>query len=560
MTEPVVLATTAAPDAAPETPGPLPGSDWWRDAVIYQVYPRSFADSDGDGVGDLPGIVSRLDYLADLGVGAIWLSPIFPSPGLDVGYDVSDHGRVDPVFGTDADFDRLVAEAHRRDLRIILDLVLNHTSDHHRWFEASRSSRDNAYADWYLWRDPAGFGADGAPLPPNNWVSFFGGSAWEWEPRREQFYMHTFLPEQPDLNWRHPAVESAQLGIVRSWLDRDVDGFRLDVFNTFLKHEELPSNPVRDGPTAWTRQVHVYDRDQPDFVALLGRFRALVDSYPGRFTVGELFDGGPDRAAAMTAEGHLVFDWEMITAPWSAAAFRSTVDRREALFGPHRQPTLVFSNHDQPRHSSRFAQSAGTTDIDGIARAAAVLLLALRGTPFMYYGEELGMVDVEIPSDEIVDPPARLAGPEFPWWNRDQCRTPMAWSPRAGAGFTTGRPWLRIGADARVRNVEAQSTDASSVLSTYRRLIAARHELAALARGSYETLDVGSPEVFAWRRAIDDESVVVVVNFATEGCRIVAPWADASHAVVGTHLSPPSPDADGRMSLRPLEGVILTAG
>ena len=340
---------------------------WWREGVVYQIYPRSFADRNGDGVGDLPGIIDHLDHLGPggLAVDAIWLSPIYPSPGLDVGYDVSDHAVVDPLFGTEADFARLVADAHARGIRVILDLVMNHTSDQHAWFQASRASRSGPHADWYLWRDPAGFDPTGQPLPPNNWVSFFGGPAWTWEPQRGQFYMHTFLTEQPDLNWRNPAVETAQLAMVRAWLERGVDGFRLDVFNVFLKDAELRPNPEREGATAWDRQVHVHDRDQPDFAALIGRFRALVDEYPDRFTVGELFDGGPDRAAALTTDAHLVFDWELVGARWSADAFRRVIDRREREFGPGRWPTIVLSNHDQPRHASRLAASAETADVDG---------------------------------------------------------------------------------------------------------------------------------------------------------------------------------------------------
>jgi alpha-glucosidase len=543
--------------SSPEHPS---ASDWWLDAVVYQVYPRSFLDTNGDGVGDLPGIIDRLDYLSDLGVDALWLSPIYPSPGLDVGYDVSDHTRIDPVFGSEADFDRLVGEVHRRGMRLLLDLVMNHTSDRHAWFEASRSSRDNPYADWYLWRDPAGWAADGTPLPPNNWVSYFGGPGWAWEPRRQQFYQHTFLPEQPDLNWRNPAVEAAQFAMVRSWLDRGVDGFRLDVFNVFLKDPDLRSNPEQPGATAWDRQRHVYDRDQADFLDLLARFRSLVDGEPGRFTVGELFDGGPDRAASMARDHHLVFDWEMVRAPWDAAAFRTLVERRERLFGPDRRPTVVFSNHDQPRHASRLARSAGTDDVDSIAKAAAVLLVGLRGTPFLYYGEEIGMVDVPIPPEEIVDPPARLAGPEFPWWNRDQCRTPMPWNGDAGAGFTTGRPWLRIGPDAARHNVAAESADPDSVLAAYRRLLAARRELLPLRRGAHETLDVGAPDVLAWRRVAGGSGVVVAVNFANAPRRIAVPGRDATRAVAGTHRDPPAPDADGVITLRPFEGVILTSG
>ena len=538
------------------------GQEWWREGVVYQVYPRSFADSDGDGVGDLPGIIDRLGYLGPdgLGIDAVWLSPIYPSPGLDVGYDVSDHAAVDPVFGTEDDFDRLVAEAHRRGMRIVLDLVMNHTSDQHAWFQASRQSRKGPFADWYIWRDPADFDTDGSPLPPNNWVSFFGGPAWAWEPKRNQFYLHTFLPQQPDLNWRHPAVEAAQFAMVRQWLERGVDGFRLDVFNVFLKHPDLLANPVRAGTTAWTRQEHLHDRDQPDFIDLLGRFRSLVDEYPGRFTVGELFDAGPDRAALLTVEGHLVFDWDMIVAPWSADAFRRVIDRREREFGPDRWPTLVLSNHDQPRQASRLAESAGIQDIEGIAKAAAILLLGLRGTPFLYYGEDIGMVDVDIPADEIVDPPARLASPEFPWWNRDQCRTPMAWTGGHGAGFTTGRPWIRIGDDAAERNVATQAADPRSVLACYRRLIRARKAHRALRAGSFAWLDLDQPDVLGWIRGDGPDAVAVLLNFSEEE-RLVSWLAPASasgwRALAGTDPELPPASGSSSFTLRGLEGVLF---
>jgi alpha-glucosidase len=537
------------------------GDTWWRDGVIYQVYPRSFADSDGDGTGDLPGIIDHLDYLgrSGLGVDAIWLSPIYPSPGLDVGYDVSDHETIDPRFGTDADFDRLVRDAHRRGLRVILDLVMNHTSDRHRWFEASRQSRDNPYADWYLWRDPGGFDGDGEPRPPNNWVSFFGGPAWTWEPRREQFYLHTFLPEQPDLNWRNPAVEAAQFKMVRGWLDRGVDGFRLDVFNAFLKHPDLPSNPSREGTTAWTRQDHLNDRDQPDFRDLLSRFRAVIDAYAGRFTVGELFDAGPERAAELTSDHHLVFDWGLVGTAWSAEAFGSVIDRREQIFGPDRWPTLVLSNHDQPRHASRLAASAEMHDTDAIAKAAAVVLLGLRGTPFLYYGEEIGMVDVPIPTDEIIDPPARRAGPDFAWWNRDQCRTPMAWTGGLGAGFTSGRPWLRIGEDAAYRNVEAQAADPSSVLACYRRLLRARRQTPALRSGALHRLTVDDPDVLGWVRGSGEDAAIVLVNFAAAERSVRwQPAGDGSwHVLTGTSTEPSKPTGDAEITLRGLEGVVL---
>jgi alpha-glucosidase len=539
------------------------GTDWWREGVVYQVYPRSFADSDGDGCGDLTGIIDRLDHFGPNGidVDALWLSPIYPSPGRDVGYDISDYDHVDPRFGTEADFARLVDEAHRRGLRIILDLVMNHTSDQHPWFEASRESREGPYADWYIWRDPAGFDRLGRPRRPNNWVSFFGGSAWTWEPRRRQFYLHTFLVEQPDVNWRNPAVEAAMFAMVEGWLDRGVDGFRLDVFNAFLKDPELRSNPRQPGPTAWTRQVHEYDRDAPDLQALLARFRALVDAKPGRFTVGELFDAGPDRAAALSSGHHLVFDWGLVSAKWSAEAFGALIENRERIFGPDRWPTLVLSNHDQPRQASRLAASAGIADVDGVARAAALLLFTLRGSPFMYYGEEIGMIDVAIPHEEIVDPPARRASPEFPWWNRDQCRTPMQWTGGPGAGFTVGRPWLRIGPDAVTRNVAAQAADPGSVLATYRRLLAVRRESEALRLGTYRRVEGVGEDVLAYHRRTDADEVLVLVNFSPEprpvewsgDDAVAGPW----RSLVGTHRQPREPDGNSAISLRALEGVVL---
>jgi alpha-glucosidase len=507
-----------APDHSARRPVPVQaprfGDDWWQRGVVYQIYPRSFADTDGDGIGDLRGIIDHLDHLGPggLGIDAIWLSPIYPSPGLDLGYDVSDHERVDPLFGSEADFDELVDEAHRRGIRVVLDLVMNHTSDQHRWFGASRLDRTGPFADRYLWRDPAGVGADGGRLPPNNWVSYFGGPGWEWEPRREQFYYHTFLVEQPELDWRTPGVEEDQFRMVRGWLERGVDGFRLDVFNIFLKHPDLPSNPTQPGTSAWERQIHLSDRNQPDFPALIGRFRAILDEAPGRISVGELFDGTVETAAGLTTDRHLVFDWELVGAAWTGEAINSAIAVREAVFGPDRWPTAVLSNHDQPRHASRLATAVGATDRDAVARAAAVLLLTLRGMPFLYYGEELGLGDVDIPPEESVDPPATRVAPDFTWWDRSRCRTPMPWSPGPGGGFTTGTPWLRLGPDAQTRNVETQSKDPESVLAFYRRLIALRASTPALQVGSY--VPVGHPvgDVVEYMRAVPGQTILVAIN------------------------------------------------
>ncbi|MGK2851768.1 MAG: alpha-amylase family glycosyl hydrolase [Candidatus Limnocylindrales bacterium] len=545
----------------PPVQGAAFGDDWWRQAVIYQIYPRSFQDTDGDGVGDLPGIIDRLGYLVDLGVDALWLSPIYPSPGLDVGYDVSDHTAVDPRFGTEADFDRLIAAAHRQGLRVIMDLVMNHTSDQHPWFRASRTSRDGPFADWYLWRGADGHDDDGRPRPPNNWLSFFGGSAWQWDDVRGQFYMHTFLVEQPELNWRQPAVEEAQFAMVGGWLDRGVDGFRLDVFNAFLKHPDLLANPSREGLTDWDRQHHVHDRDSPDFPDLIARFRAMVDTRPGRMSVGELFASEPDKAIALTTDRHLVFDWGLLAAPWSAAAIGAAIDEREAAFGPDRWLANVLSNHDQSRHATRLAVSAGIADTDGVARAAAVILLTLRGTVFLYYGEELGLRDVPVPEGEIIDPPARraLIDPAFSWWNRDLCRSPMPWSMGAAAGFTSGRPWLPLGDDATTRNVEAQQGDGGSVLATYRRLIALRREHEVLRTGALRRQESRTPDVLTWFREGGSAAILVVVNLAAAPRVVELPDpADGSwRAIGGSHARPSTSDPDGRLALRPLEAVIL---
>ena len=546
-----------------DQPATRPVRDW-RDGVVYQVYPRSFADHDGNGTGDLAGLIDHLDHFSreNLPVDAIWLSPIFPSPGRDLGYDVSDHASVDPLLGSEADFDRLVAACHERGLKVILDLVMNHTSDEHAWFVASKASRDGPFADFYLWRDPRGFDAHGNPIPPNNWVSFFGGPGWEWVPERQQFYYHTFLVGQPELNWRNPAVETAQWTMVRGWLARGVDGFRLDVFNAFLKDPELRDNPVVDGDSAWSRLEHRHDLNHADFTDLIGRFRAILDEHDGRMSVGELFSGGTETAASYTLDRHLVFDWSLIESSWTAASFSAAIERREAAYGPDRWPTIALSNHDRERQATRLAASVGRDrepDRDAIAKAAAVLVLALRGTPFLYYGEEVGMTDVDIPRDEIVDPPALRVGPGFAWYDRSRCRTPMQWRPGPGGGFTTGHPWLRLAADADRRNVANQTADPDSVLATYRRLLAFRASEAALRTGRMTLLGSPDPDVLAWTRMTENRRLLVVVNFAAAprhvdvGGLLAGHWAGR----VGTHRQPATTGADGILVLRPDEAVIL---
>ncbi|MBU0494933.1 MAG: DUF3459 domain-containing protein [Chloroflexi bacterium] len=495
-----------------------PDAPWWRDGVIYQVYPRSFADSNGDGVGDLPGLIAHLDYLAgadaasgddSLGIDAIWLSPVYPSPMYDFGYDVSDYCGIDPLFGTLDDFDRLVKEAHRRGIRIVMDLVLNHTSHQHPWFVESRSSRDNPRRDWYIWRDGQG------DRPPNNWQSVFGGPAWEWDERTAQYYLHLFLKEQPDLNWRNPAVQDAMWDVFRFWLDRGVDGFRLDVFNLYVKDAQLRDNPLRLGLRAYDRQIHIQDRDQPEMHPLLRDLRALLDDYPQRMAVGETFSEEPVKMAAayygqQNDELNLSFNFDFTHQPWRARAFYDAIARWEAALPPGAWPCHVLSNHDVERHASRYAAGSNT---DVRAKVAAALLLTIRGTPFLYYGEELAMRQGRIARAQIQDPPGKRYWPLYK--GRDGCRTPMPWDDSPHAGFSINPPWLPVNADYRQRNVEAQRRDPDSVFHWYRRLIALRKASPALRRGDYVPLIRRPVHALAYLRVSPEQTLLVALNFAS---------------------------------------------
>jgi alpha-glucosidase len=551
-----------------ERPTGSSGDDWWQTGVVYQVYPRSFADSNGDGVGDLPGIIEHLDHLggspSSLGVDAIWLSPIYPSPDFDFGYDVSNYTAVDPRYGTLADFERFAAGCHERGMRVLLDLVLNHTSHHHPWFQASRGSRTGDYADWYIWADSPGRTITGRRRLPNNWRSWFGGPAWTWDEARGQFYMHTFLPEQPDVNWRNPATRAALLDVIRTWLDRGVDGFRLDVFNVYFKDAALRSNPRQIGRRSiWSWQRHVHDRNQPELAGLLAEIRGIVDEQLGRMTVGELFDGTIATAAKLAAPHHLAFDFAFVTLPWSAAAFARAIAERDAAFGPDRWPANVLSNHDQPRHASRFDVEGATgssVDVgDARAKVAAAMLLTLRGTPFLYYGEEIAMRDLSIPNAEAFDPPARRASLLSPWWNRDQARGPMPWNGNPGGGFTTGRPWLPLAPDFASRNVEAQAADPDSVLAFYRRLLRLRRDSPALQRGSQALVATGDNDVLSYVRRSDGASALVALNFASRPVTLDLPGLEADRSwrvALSSHPRTAGDALEGPITLAPLEALI----
>ena len=548
--------------------------DWWQTGVVYQIYPRSFADTNGDGLGDLAGIVEHLDHLNgrpdSLGVDAIWLSPIYPSPDFDFGYDVADYVDIDPRFGALDDFARLVGGAHARGIRVVMDLVFNHTSHLHPWFQASRMNPAGPFGDWYLWRDPAPGTGPRRRRRPNNWRSWFGGSGWTWDEARGQFYFHTFAREQPDLNWRHPEVRAAMLDVVRTWLDRGVDGFRLDVFNVFFKDALLRANPRRRGTDVWTRQRHVHDRNQPELAAFLTELRAMVDERPGRMTVGELFDGRAADAVAWIAPRHLVFDWALMDIPWSADAFRRAIAIREEVVGPHRWPANALSNHDQPRHGSRFdVAGSGVGELgDARAKVAAAVSLTLRGTPFLYYGEEIGQRNVSVPRAQAFDPMARGSEPDRAVFNRDECRGPIAWiGDPPGFGFTTGAPWLPMSPDAAERNVAAQSADPESVLGWYRRLLAFRRSTPALHRGAQEPVDAGDVDVLAWIRNADEAApdgepggrAFVALNFGDRPASIALPRAVQGRAWrvgLSTHPRGGRATLADTATLGPLEALI----
>lgn len=494
-------------------------ADWWRGAVIYQVYPRSFADSNGDGIGDLPGIVDHIDHIAGLGADAIWISPFFRSPMDDFGYDVADFCDVDPMFGTLADFDRLVEAAHERGLKVLIDLVISHTSDQHPWFAESRSTRANEKADWYVWADAK---PDGTP--PNNWLSVFGGPAWEWDTRRHQYYLHNFLKSQPDLNYHNPQVQDAVLDAARFWLERGVDGFRLDTVNFYFHDKELKDNPpvgekarvagvALSNPYAY--QDHIHDKTQPENLAFLERLRKLCDGYSGIATVGEI---GADHdplatMAAYTQAGrrlNMAYTFDLLSENFSARFIRKTVEDFEAAIGTG-WPSWAFSNHDVRRVISRWNLDH---DTNRAAPMLVALVASLRGSPCIYQGEELGLVEADVPYEMLQDPYGRQFWPEYK--GRDGCRTPMPWSDSAAhAGFSSVDPWLPVPADHAVRAVSAQKNDPGSVLSRVRRFLAWRSRSAALRKGSIRFLDLPEP-VLAFVREEGDEAVLCAFNLGPE--------------------------------------------
>ncbi|MEN8234366.1 MAG: alpha-amylase family glycosyl hydrolase [Actinomycetota bacterium] len=531
---------------------PADDAPWWTTAVVYQIYPRSFRDTTGDGIGDLNGITDKLDYLADtLDVDAIWISPFYRSPMADFGYDVADYTDVDPMFGTLADFDRLLAEAHRRGLKVIIDWVPNHTSDQHEWFAESRSSHANPKRDWYVWRDAK----PGGSLP-NNWLAVFGGPAWEFDGATGQYYLHSFLPEQPDLNWRNPEVVDAMHDTLRFWLDRGVDGFRIDVAHFIMKHPDLADNPPAPQPAdeadfkemgGYDEWDHINDKGHPDVHEAFRGVRRVLDEYDDRFAVGEIHIFDWDDWAVYYGDGdelHMPFNFSLIWAEWNADAIRRRIEGLEAAIPAHGWPNYVLGNHDEQRLTSRY----GTRN----AAAAAVLLLTLRGQPTLYYGDEIGMPEVAVPKDQQRDP----WGQRVPGMSRDGCRTPMQWTGDAGRGFTEPgiEPWLPFGMDADLRNVAAHLTDEGSLLNLYRRLIEIRKARPSLHSGNIEMLDGLPNDVLGYLREHSGEQTGVFINFSDTEQHI-------DLRVPAALLLSTAPDRNeisgGTMTLDPSEAIVL---
>lgn len=530
---------------------------WWRQGVIYQVYPRSFLDTNADGIGDLRGIIQKLDYLNDgtedsLGVDAIWLNPIFPSPMADFGYDVSDYCSIHPDFGDLKTFDEFVTLAHQHHIKVILDFVPNHTSDRHPWFLSSRSGRDNQKRNWYIWRDAKPDGSF-----PNNWGSAFGGPAWEWDDLTSQYYLHTFLKEQPDLNWRSPDVQKSMLEVLRFWLDRGVDGFRMDVVGLILKDPELRDNPEilsadngRLSIDLYGRQNHLYDQDLDEVHPLLRSFRKLLDEFPERCGIGEVWYELPRWVKYYGEQGdelHLPFNFRLMKLPWNARDIRNSVDELENALPDFAWPNYVLNSHDEPRLVSRIGMAQ--------ARIAAMLLLTLRGTPTLYFGEEIGMKNGEISPEQMRDPQGIRLGLAH---CRDFSRTPMQWTDKGYAGFSSTAPWLPIPSDYTKNNVETEARNAKSMLVLYRRLIHLRKNHPALHSGIYRPLNVNSTDCYVYeRRDSRGEQMIIALNFSAKPLSVNIPGLCGGKILLSTTVDRVGTFQTDEMELKADEGLIV---
>ena len=516
--------------------------DWWKETIVYQIYPRSFRDSDGDGVGDLEGIRSSLGYLKTLGVGAIWVSPIYPSPGKDCGYDISNYVDIDPLFGNLEAFKELLRDAHALGIKVLMDLVINHTSDEHPWFIESREGNTHK-RDWYLWHP----GKNGKR--PKNWIATLElKSAWWWDEKRKEYYLSTFTRQQPELNWRHPEVKEAIFEVIRFWLDLGVDGFRMDVVNWYVKDAEFRDNPWSTKLFPDLFQKHVYDRNRPETHEICREIRKIADSYPGgRLLVGEIFTDNAEEAASYHGKNldelHMAFNFNFMYQFWGARRFYRSIRRWYDALPDGAWPNFTLSNHDYIRHFTRYKWGKHSVPR---ARLAATMLLTLRGTPFLYYGEEIGMENTPVPKGRAMDPLERF--PLIP--GRARARTPMQWSGESNAGFTTGTPWLPVNRKYSAVNVRLQEEDPDSLLQYYRNLISYRQNHEALVKGNLRFLLQDHPRLIAFERTWGDQRIVVVLNFAHHQEFIPESVVDGSRACdFGTH-------GNAKGVLRALEGRI----
>ncbi len=529
---------------------------WWQRSVIYQIYPRSFKDTTGNGVGDLEGIIAKLEYLNDdtpnsLGIDAIWISPFYPSPMADFGYDVANYCDVDPLFGNLDIFDRLLTQAHRRGIKIIIDYVPNHTSDQHPWFQESRRSRSSPKRNWYIWRDRNPGGSF-----PNNWGSAFGGPAWTWDEQNRQYYFHHFLKEQPELNWREPAVRSAMFDALHFWLKRGVDGIRIDVAGMLIKDPDLRNNPPNPDADPnlppndiFGRQLHLYNEDQDEVQEIIRQFRRLLDQYGDRCAIGEIWYRLPRwiRYYGQNGDGlHMPFNFRLMNQPWEANAIRQSVDELEKALPSFAWPNYVLGSHDANRLASRIGPLQ--------ARVAAMLLLTLRGTPTLYYGDELGMENVAIPASKMQDPQGHRLGAAR---SRDGGRTPMQWDDIANAGFSTHEPWLPISPEHKTRNVACLSTEPTSILNLYRRLLWYRHSTPALQVGTYRPIDAGNNSCYVFARKHSNVSCIVALNFTNQTCSLSVPQGGNGKLVLSTYLDQEGTVSLSNLQLRSNEGIIV---
>lgn len=521
---------------------------WWQKEIVYQIYPRSYKDSSGNGVGDLKGITEKLDYIKDLGIKVVWISPIYPSPMADFGYDVSDYTNIHSLFGTMEDFDKLLVEIHDRNLKLILDFVPNHSSNEHEWFLESKKSKDNPKRDWYIWKDPA---PDGGP--PNNWLSVFGGSAWEFDEHTGQYYYHAFLKEQPDLNWRNPEVQKAMLNVMRFWLDKGVDGFRVDVMWHMIKDDQFRDNPPNPDYTEekspYDRHLQVYTTDQPEVHKIVTLMREVTDEYEERVIIGEIYlpieklityYGIENRGA------HLPFNFQLVVLPWDAREIEAAINEYEGALPPDGWPNWVLGNHDNSRIATRIGKQQ--------AKVAAMLLLTLRGTPTVYYGDEIGMEDVFIPKDQIQDPQEKNIPDKG--LGRDPERTPMQWDDSENAGFTEGDPWLPLMNNYQEINVKNEWDNEDSILTFYRKLISLRQKEPALQVGAYEPVYTEG-NLLSYVRSHSGKKYLIALNLGNSE-ELLDPDIHNLKATViaSTHLQNEGSSIKDTVKLQANEGVI----